>query len=261
MKEGSLRTFGSTPKTDADKPIVTIITPVYNGEATIEQTIKSVLMQTYPNIEYVIIDGGSTDTTLEKIELYSGSISYWRSEPDEGIYDAINKGIAISSGEIIGILHSDDFFISPTVIEEVVSYSRAKKSVATIAYMLDGNSRARFTQSSRFGLYLQLPYMHPAVFVTRKDYHSVGRYDTRYRIASDCDFLLRRIKMLGRIERAEIDSVVLRTGGLSQKKYLAGRVEYALIYFRLFQAPIKAVYGFVLSVVYHMASLMRGRRL
>ena len=90
-------------------PLITIITVSYNAVKTIEDTIVSVLGQTYNNIEYIIIDGGSTDGTLDIIKKYQDKITYWVSEPDKGIYDAMNKGIAKANGELIGIINSDDW--------------------------------------------------------------------------------------------------------------------------------------------------------
>ena len=98
---------------------VSIITVCYNSSATISDTIESVISQSYPDIEYVVVDGGSTDGTLEIIEQYRDDITHFISEPDEGIYDAMNKGISICSGDIIGILNSDDFYDSPNVINKI----------------------------------------------------------------------------------------------------------------------------------------------
>ncbi len=101
-------------------PLVSIITVVYNGAKTLEQTILSVLNQTYKNIEYIIIDGESTDGTLDIIEMYRDKISTCISEPDEGLYDAMNKGVSIANGELIGIINSDDWF-EKNAVELVVS--------------------------------------------------------------------------------------------------------------------------------------------
>jgi len=101
-------------------PLVSIITTVFNGKETIEETIKSVLGQSYPNIEYIVTDGGSTDGTLEIIKVHRDKISKFISEKDQGIYDGMNKGIKMAAGEIIGILNSDDVYASDNVIEMVV---------------------------------------------------------------------------------------------------------------------------------------------
>ncbi len=99
---------------------VSIITAVYNGVETIEDCIKSVVAQTYPKTEHFIIDGGSTDGTIEIIKKYEDKIAYWVSEPDRGIYDAMNKGIKLATGDVIGILNSDDIYADEFVIENVI---------------------------------------------------------------------------------------------------------------------------------------------
>jgi glycosyltransferase involved in cell wall biosynthesis len=118
--EGGLRVHGTFhKKSEPGKPLVSIITIVYNGEKSLEQTIQSVLNQTYENIEYVIIDGGSTDGTLDIIRRYENKIAYWMSEPDEGIYDAMNKGIYLATGEWINFMNAGDTFYQSDTVEKV----------------------------------------------------------------------------------------------------------------------------------------------
>ena len=118
-REGGLRTKGyfkrsydeaSALSDNSPLPLVTIITVVFNGEKYLQQTIQSVINQTYDNVEYVVIDGGSTDGTVDIIRKYEDKIDYWVSEPDQGIYDAMNKGIQLAGGEIVGLINSDDCY-------------------------------------------------------------------------------------------------------------------------------------------------------
>lgn len=113
--EGGLRTKGYFKKSYKDKPLVSIITVVLNGEKYLEETILSVLNQTYDNVEYIIIDGGSTDGTLDIIKKYEHAIDYWVSERDRGIYDTMNKGITVASGEWIELLNAGDFYESGAI--------------------------------------------------------------------------------------------------------------------------------------------------
>ena len=108
--EGGLRTKGYYKKSYEDKPLISIITVVYNGEKYLEETILSVINQTYDNVEYIIIDGGSTDGTIDIIKKYNDNIDYWVSEKDRNMYDGINKGLKIASGDIVASLNSDDFY-------------------------------------------------------------------------------------------------------------------------------------------------------
>lgn len=113
-------------------PLISIITVVYNGEKYLEQTIQSVINQTYKNIEYIVIDGGSTDGTLDIIKKYEEHISYWVSESDKGLYDAMNKGIGVAKGELIGMINSDDWY----ELEAVEIMAEAYKNNPTKVYFM-----------------------------------------------------------------------------------------------------------------------------
>lgn len=116
-----------------EKPLISIVTVSYNAVATIEQTILSVINQTYSNIEYIIIDGGSTDGTLDVIKKYADKIAYWVSEPDKGIYDAMNKGIKVATGEWINFMNCGDYFVANNTLESVFGSGKIYKK-AEILY-------------------------------------------------------------------------------------------------------------------------------
>jgi len=208
---------------------VSIITAVLNGAKTIEYCIQSVLMQTYPHIEHIIIDGGSTDGTVEIIKKYEDKIAYWVSEPDNGYYDAINKGIKAACGDIIGILNSDDFYANDKVIEKVVDVFR-KNNVDScygdLQYVdkRDPDKVIRYWKSSpyRNGLFKKgwmIP--HPTFFVKRKVYEKYGLFNSDLKIAADYELMLRFLEK-NKISTYYIPEVLvkMRLGGASNRSVL-----------------------------------------
>lgn len=174
-------------------PRISIITVVYNGEKTIEKTIQSVLAQTYPNIEYIIIDGKSSDGTMDIVFKYADKISTLVSEKDHGIYDAMNKGISLAKGDIIGLLNADDFY-EPDAIENIVSYYMpgynayygAIRNIEENSVSFVSNTTDNLEKLSR-GMVVN----HPAMFVNKEVYEKLGSFNTSYKIVADWDFTLR----------------------------------------------------------------------
>jgi glycosyltransferase involved in cell wall biosynthesis len=123
--EGGLRKQGFFKNSFPDKPLVSIITVVYNGAETLEKTVESVLDQTYDNVEYIIIDGGSTDGTLDVIKKYENGIDYWISEPDKGIYDAMNKGISQANGDFVNFMNAGDAFADADTLSDIFENAQA----------------------------------------------------------------------------------------------------------------------------------------
>lgn len=179
---------------NVNQPLVSIITVVYNGEKYLEQTIKSVINQTYNNIEYIIIDGGSTDGTHSIIEKYKHNITCFVSEPDKGLYDAMNKGIAIANGELIGMINSDDWYELNTVELMVQSFNQNPKKRIFHADRFDIDDKGhrtikRFNKSTFKFKYWGMTYSHPSMFITKNEYLS-HRYNTNLRSLSDYQFVL-----------------------------------------------------------------------
>ncbi len=175
-------------------PLVSIITVVYNGEAYLEQTINSVINQTYQNIEYIIIDGGSTDGTIEIIKKYEEHIALWVSEKDKGLYDAMNKGIKKANGELIGMINSDDWYEDNAVELMVEAYlSHPNKTIFHAdRYNVDeANQREirRFNPSSFKLKYYGMTYNHPSMFISKSEYDK-HLYNTSLRSLSDFQFVL-----------------------------------------------------------------------
>jgi glycosyltransferase involved in cell wall biosynthesis len=203
---------------------VSIITVVYNNDKTIDCSIQSVLSQDYPSIEYVVIDGQSTDGTLEKIKPYQNKIAHFLSEPDQGIYDAMNKGLNLATGDIIGILNSDDFYIDTTIISQIVQEFQTKQIdlvFGDIVYVKpdDLNKITRYYGSANFHpkkfAWGWMPG-HPSCFLKREIYEKYGYFKTDYKIAADYE-ILTRFMAKHAISYSYIPKVFvkMRTGGVS----------------------------------------------
>lgn len=205
---------------------ITIITAVLNNREFIEECITSVLNQTYKAIEYIIIDGGSTDGTAEIIKRHENNISKWVSGPDSGVYHALNKGLQLASGDIIGLLHSDDFYAHDKVIETVASQMKNRNidsCYGDLLYVSRYNIEniIRHWKSSPYkqGLFRKgwMP-PHPTFFVKREIYEKYGLFNTNFRIAADYELMLRFLEKY-RISTYYIPEVLIkmRLGGASNK--------------------------------------------
>lgn len=194
---GGLRTKGYFKKSIIDKPLTTVITVVFNGERHLEKTIQSVISQTYDNIEYIIVDGGSTDGTLDIIKKYEDKIDYWVSEPDEGISDAFNKGITAATGKFIGIINSDDW-LSVDQIE--IGVNSLLQSSADFVYgdlLFHGDDdgiiyRINGDPHYSYVIHSKMPNLcHPTVLANRCSYERNGLFDKNLLCAMDYEWLLR----------------------------------------------------------------------
>ncbi|WP_163400502.1 glycosyltransferase family 2 protein [Flavobacterium fluviatile] len=205
--------------------LVTIITVCYNRKATIEQSIKSVLDQDYPDIEYIVVDGNSSDGTQGIIERYADKISKYVSEPDKGMYDAINKGLAMATGDVVGLMHSDDVFYDNSVVSKIVNIF--KNSPTADAVYGDGiyvtNDEEQKIVRNRIGGKYNfkklksgwLP-LHPTVYIKKSIIEKYGNYNLDFKIASDTEFLLRYLYKY-KINIVYLNSYIvkMRMGGLS----------------------------------------------
>ena len=206
---------------------VSVITATWNSVATLRDTLESVLGQTYPHIEHIIVDGGSTDGTLELIReyepRYNGRLRYV-SEPDKGIYDAMNKGIRMAGGDVIGILNSDDFYTSPDTVETLAGELERNGVDAVYGdiHYVDGKApdkSVRYYSSAGFRRWkMLLGFMpaHPSFYCRKEAYERFGLFSTSYKVAADFENLLRLI-YVGRISIKYVpkDCVTMRTGGAS----------------------------------------------
>ncbi|NDV57793.1 glycosyltransferase family 2 protein [Bacteroides sp. 519] len=206
---------------------ISIITTTYNSSKTLLSTIESVLHQSYTDIEFIIIDGGSQDNTLEIIrtmEPYFSGRLYWISEPDKGMYDAMNKGIAIATGDVIGILNSDDFYTSPHVLKRIATELKSPSIDAVygdIHFVNDSDldNCVRYYSSQRFRRWqMRLGFMpaHPSFYCRQEVYNKLGDFNCSYKVAADFEHLLRLIFVHRiRTKYIPLDCVTMRTGGAS----------------------------------------------
>ena len=203
---------------------VSIITSCYNREATICDAIESVLGQDYPNIEYIVVDGASTDDSLKIIREYDGRIHTIVSEPDHGMYEAINKGLKLATGDIVGLMHSDDFFYSRDTVSKLVA--EFEKTHADLIYgngiYVNAEHTERIVRNWVSGKYSKpkmrrgwLP-LHPTVYMKRECLEQHGLYDESYKIAADSDFLVRYMYK-GNLKIHYLNEYIvrMRMGGLS----------------------------------------------
>ena len=184
-------------KPNIKNPLVSIITVVFNGEKYLEQTIKSIASQTYQNTEYIIIDGGSTDKTLDIISRHEVKIDRWISESDRGLYDAMNKGIALATGEIIGILNSDDLYLENTVLEVVREYQKLQQPCVIYGDLYKfadedrGVSLFKGNLSDRAFKTASIIINHPTCFVHRTLYKNFGTFNLEYEVGADRELMMR----------------------------------------------------------------------
>lgn len=203
---------------------VSIITSCYNREATIQSAIESVLAQDYPNIEYIIVDGASKDNSMAIINRYTDRISTIISEPDRGMYEAINKGIRAATGDVIGLLHSDDFFYAADTISRMVA--EFEKTQADFIYgnglFVDAEDTSQIVRNWISGTYTKskvrrgwLP-LHPTVYIRSECFSKWGLYDESFKIAADSDFLVRYLYETD-LKVAYLNEYIvrMRMGGLS----------------------------------------------
>ncbi len=203
---------------------VSIITVVFNGEAFLEDCIKSVIEQNYPHIEYIVVDGGSTDGSLKIIEKYKDHINHFISEKDKGMYDALNKGIKMATGDVVGILNADDMLASPNVIESIAKCFILQKPEA-----LYGNLNYIHPQKTdkiirkwiakpftKRGIVLGWMPAHPTFYVKRSLFEGFGNYSLNFDSAADYELMVRFLYKYN-VKAIFLDKLLvnMRTGGMS----------------------------------------------
>ena len=240
----------NTPNT----PLVTIITVVYNGEEFLQQTIDSVYNQTYKNIEYIIVDGASTDNTLEIIKCNEHKITKWISEPDQGLYDAMNKGIKMSSGELIGMINSDDWYELNAVELVLNAYQKnqRKKIFHGDIRCVDSNNNLTIKRAKNNSFLLKYYGMvlnHPTMFIHKENYKKF-EYNINLKSVADYQFVLENY-LYNSDQFCHIPEVIsnFRLGGISARLTLKeSLIENYLARKNARMNIIQRVFGIVLRI-------------
>ena len=205
---------------------ISIITICFNSSKTIEKTFQSIKNQSYQNLEYIVVDGGSSDDTLKIIKNYSSCISNYISESDKGLYDAMNKGISMATGDIIGILNSDDIFVDNYVLEKVAKFHTKNSIDASVGNITQFNKNdkviRKYSAKNWSPNKLKIGFMpaHPAIFFKRDLFENYGKYRLDFASGADYELIIRfflRNKITWKY--SDITTTAMLIGGISSSGY------------------------------------------
>ncbi|MDD2974203.1 MULTISPECIES: glycosyltransferase family 2 protein [Aliarcobacter] len=210
-------------------PKVTVVTVTYNAEKYLEQTIKSVIEQDYPNIEYIIIDGASSDKTVDIINKYEKYITYWISEPDSGIYDAMNKGIDIATGEWINFMNAGDSFVEKNTISKVVKKIGEDTDIISGDIFYIESDKKTYKKSAKLENKLKHMFCFHQTMFTKISLMKKYKFNTNFKIAGDYDFILKCAMNNYNFKLVSIPIANFLAGGLSEANNLIGRIEELFI--------------------------------
>lgn len=227
--EGGLRTRGWFKASWPEAPLVSVITVVRNAAAVVEQTIRSVLAQTYHNVEYLVIDGASGDRTLEVLQWYDQAIDYWVSEPDAGISEAFNKGIHASTGELIGLLNAGDCY-EPHALALVVQARERRERFAIyhgdLVYCREDGTELFRARPDLSKIWRHMSVFHPTMLVEREVYRRIGWYSPRFRYAMDSELVHRAVRAGVRFVYLPNTIARMRLGGRSDREFRRAFAEF-----------------------------------
>jgi glycosyltransferase involved in cell wall biosynthesis len=211
---------------------ISIITVCYNSARTIEKTFKSIESQTYNNIEYIVVDGGSKDTTLDIVQKYKELVSQSVSEPDKGLYDAMNKGIKMATGDIVGVLNSDDIFTDNNVLENVVKFHSENNVEASVGNIIqfneEGKTVRKYSAKNWNPEKLKIGFMppHPSIFFKRELFKRLGLYDLTFKSGADYELIIRYfLENKITYKYSDITTTSMAMGGISS----SGMKSYKMI--------------------------------
>lgn len=248
LSEGGLRTKGYFKKSYEDNPLISIITVVFNGEKYLEETIQSVINQTYENIEYIIIDGGSTDGTLDIIKKYEDRIDYWVSEKDNGIYDAMNKGIAVATGEWINFMNAGDKFINNSIVQQI-SPNLCNKEISIVF----GDTTDDYGEFQKLhkanpnlkNLWKGMLFSHQSTFFS-SSYHKQNLYDITYKLAADFSVIYNAYRKGEKFYYLNMPIAMIEIGGVSYLQRERVFLEYKSIVCRKRDIIKRSFFNFLL---------------
>jgi glycosyltransferase involved in cell wall biosynthesis len=211
-------------------PAISVVTVVRNGADVLARCLESVAGQTCPGVEHVVVDGASTDGTADVLRAWNERLSHWISEPDSGIYDAMNKGIALARGEWIHILNADDRYASPSALEEALPRLDPGRTNAFPVWLdyPEGDARLHRPVGGWRRQLLSPAMLHPGLIVHRSQYEAVGCFDTTLSLAADHDFILRLARRFPPLHHAT-PLVRMSLSGASTRRLWQGAAEYARV--------------------------------
>ena len=212
MQSGGLRTKGIKKAIIPGIPLISVITVVFNGEKTLEQTIQSVVNQTYENVEYIILDGASIDNTVNIIKKYESKIDYWQSEPDKGIYDAMNKGLELATGDFLLFLGADDVLLNSDVLKDFSSIISSRNySYCYYGNVIRSQNMNRYDgKFSKFKI-IQKNICQQAIFYSRNIYKTY-RFNLKYKYLADYEY---NIRVFSYMKYIDIDISLYNDNGIS----------------------------------------------
>ncbi len=215
---GEVKKRGGSKKALPGKPLISVVTAVKNGALHLEQTILSVIKQNYSNIEYLIIDGGSTDRTIDIIQKYEKYIDYWSSEPDNGIYDGMDKGIKLANGSYFLVLNSDDYYCSNDIFSLIADYILKYPDIDFFfgdVFVITHTGHIKKRESSIDKIRFSNTVHHPAMVLKTKIYKALGGFDKNFQIAADYELVLKLLAGQYKWKRIPEEIVYFRKGGMS----------------------------------------------
>ena len=201
-------------------PIISVITVCFNASKYIEQTIKSVLEQKDCDIEYIVIDGGSTDSTLSIIKQYEDKLTTWVSEPDKGIADAMNKGVKLASGDFLVFLHADDYFVDEFALSRAMDHLNIGVDICAFDVIFKTSYKDIKKSTKPFGVraYFKTPVMHQGVFCKKELFQQLNGFDTSFKIAMDYDFFYRAYQQKVKMKINHYTLSIMRDTGVSSRQ-------------------------------------------